>query len=213
MKDYSVRICFLLLLCVLLIGCAKQETPPPPKYEPEEKVITDVRKYFPADDQLTWEYEGFGNEYATFTRKVLHRQGNRVQISENNGGTVMGLVFDVSADAVTKTFSIPEHYDDRNILNEKANLNEIVLKTPLKVGGNWQNEGSKREVVGIDETVEVPAGRFERVVKIKITPLDHKQDHLQYEYYAENTGLILREFIAGDQKITSKLKSFEKLSK
>ncbi|MEW6064635.1 MAG: hypothetical protein ACOY3U_13100 [Bacillota bacterium] len=211
MRPVVARIFVYLMVCLTAVaGCAKKETPPSAQNKPKVDTIQDVSPYFPAEPQLTWEYEGFGNEYAAFTRKVLYRQGNRVQMSENNGGTVMGLVFDVSAQAVTKTFSVPEFYDERNILNEKANLQEVILKAPLRVGESWQNDGSKREVVSTGERVEVPAGKFEKVVKIKITPLEDKQDHEQFEYYAENTGLIMREFIAGDSRITSKLKSFKK---
>lgn len=206
----KVFICLLLGL-IVLTGCAKKVVPPPTAEKPKGEGIQDVSGYFPAEPKMTWEYEGTGNEYAGFTRRVMYSQGNKVQVSENNGGTVLGMVFDVAPLLVVKTYSRPEFYNDENLIEEKSNLQEVILKAPLKVGSAWKNQRDQREVVSINERVEVPAGTFNRVVKIKITSLEHKPEEGQlFEYYAEKTGLIMREFITSNDKITSKLKSFKK---
>lgn len=207
MRLQGKTLMMLMLLTGLLIftGCAKNQEPPPP-----EPVITDVRNYFPTEPALTWSYEGTGNEYASFTRRVLYRQENQVQMVEDNGGTRMGLVYKMTTDAITQTLALEEFYSDQNLLHEKSNRNQILLKAPLKAGATWQDSQDKREIISISETVQVPAGSFQNVVKIKITPLDPQQKHQLLEYYAPHTGLIMREFIADDYYVTSKLASFEK---
>lgn len=195
-----------LFLTIILLGCQKAPTPTNP---PAEDVITDVSTYFPIEAKLTWIFEGEGNEYASFTRRVMVQQVNRSQFAEDNGGTKMVMVYQVEPDKVKRTFFEPEFYSDKNMLNEAANQSEIILKGPLKVGSAWQDDKNKREVLGIREKVTVPAGTFENVVKIRITPLQgESQGSELFEYYAPNTGLILREFISGENfKVISKLKS------
>jgi hypothetical protein len=68
---------------LVLPGCYKQSDSP----TPQEKAINDVRIYFPTEQNLTWAYEGSGNEYAAFTRKVIYKEDSRVQIAQDNGGT------------------------------------------------------------------------------------------------------------------------------
>ena len=212
MRWSTVKGCICLLLGLLMLtGCVKKENPPNPAEKPMEKGIQDVSRYFPVESQLTWDYEGEGNEYAGFTRRVMHTQGNKAQVSEDNGGTVLGMVFEVTSSQVVKTYTKEEFYSDKNLLEEKPNLEEVILKAPLKVGATWKNERDQREVVSTSERVEVPGGTFHNVVKIKITSLEHPpEEGRQFEYYAENTGLILREFTVGEDKITSQLKSLKK---
>lgn len=186
----------------ILVGCAEQPGP-----APQEPAVTDVRSYFPTNPALTWTYEGIGNEYAAFTRKVLFQQDNQVQMAEDNGGTRMGQVYQVTAEAVIQTFSLEEYYTDNNLLGEKSNRHQILLKAPLIAGAVWQDGRDKREVLSINETVQVPAGTFSQVVKIKISSLDPQQEGRQFEYYAPHTGLIMREFIADNYTIASKLKT------
>jgi hypothetical protein len=186
-----------------LIGCAEQPEPTSP-----EPVITDMRIYFPTNPASTWSYAGYGNEFAAFTRKVLLKQGDQVQIMEDNGGTRMGQVYQVTAETVIQTYSTEEYYSDKNLLGEKSNRHLILLKAPLKAGAVWQDDRDKHEVLSINETVQVPAGTFSKVIKVKITSLDSQQEAWQFEYYAPHTGLIMREFMGKDYAIASKLKVF-----
>ncbi len=174
----------------------------------EITTISDVRAFFPTQPGLTWVFEGSGNEYASFTRTVIRSEGDRVQVNDNNEGTSMGKVFHVTSDAIVQEFSTEEFYSDKTLFNEKPNTHLVYLKAPLKGGALWQDCQGKREIVSINETVQVPAGSFQHVVKVKITPLNQKPANEQFEYYAAGTGLIMREFFSDGYVITSKLKSF-----
>lgn len=187
-------------------GCAKKPAPPAPAPEP---AITDVRGYFPTEPKLTWIYEGSGNEYAAFTARAMLREGERAQFSQDSGGTRMGLVYQVTAEAVTLLFSREEYYSDASLLGEKANRERLLLKAPLKAGATWESAQERREVAGIAENVAVPAGTYGNVVKVKVTSLAAQGGGHTFEYYAPNVGLVLREFITGQDKIVSRLKALK----
>lgn len=186
------------------VGCAKKPAPPPPT---PEAAVTDVRGYFPAEPKLTWVYEGSGNEYAGFTARAMLREGDRVQFSHNSGGTRLGQVYQVSAAEVTLLFSREEFYSDASLLAEKPNRHRVILKAPLKAGASWESAQERREVVGVSEAVQVPAGTYHNVVKIKVTSLAAQASGQTFEYYAPDIGLVLREFIAGQDRIVSRLKA------
>jgi hypothetical protein len=202
-----VRYLWMMLLCLsvgLHTGCQGSNAPVPPV----QQVVQDVSRYFPVDQNLLWVYEGEGNEYASFTRRVMYRRDDLVQMAEDNGGTRMAMVFRVVPEGVTKIFMIPEFYTEKNLLAESANRADQVLKAPLQVGTVWQEDQNLREVLSIDERVIVPAGTFTNVLKIRVTAKSQSGDQL-LEYYAPDVGLILREFTSeNNYKVSSKLKNF-----
>ena len=196
---------FLMLFNLLVFtSCAAQTGSSPEAVA----AMPDIRAFFPTQPGLTWVFEGSGNEYASFTRTVTRSEGDRVQVAENNDGTRSGKVFQVTDDALVQVFSTEEFYVDKTLFNEKPNRFQVYLKAPLKAGTLWQDCQEKREIVSINEKVQVPAGSFQNVIKVKITPLNQNPANEQFEYYAAGTGLIMREFFADGYVITSKLKSF-----
>ncbi|RYD05071.1 hypothetical protein N752_10895 [Desulforamulus aquiferis] len=202
----KTNILLLIIICLLVLsGCARQESPK------QVKKGKELEAYFPMEQDLTWQYEGEGNEYASFTRRVMYQEGDRLQIAEDNGGTKVALVYQVGDNEIAKLYSEPEFYTDENILQGPPNMHEVILKGPLEVGTTWQNERFKREIISVNEEVKVPAGNYGQVVKVKITSMElEASGSEQYEYYAENVGLIMREFIIDQEKIVSRLKSMTK---
>lgn len=188
-----------LLLMIIIPGCAKKE--------PEKPAAPELRTYFPLTQGSSWEYEGEGNEYASFTREVLFAEGNRGQIWENNGGTASTAVFETSADAVTRINSLPETYEPGNMLRQEPKENTPILKAPLEVGNKWTKDGVDREIVALDAVVSSPAGTFEDCLKIKITNTE-APEAVVYEYYKQNVGLVKREFISGETTVTSTLAKY-----
>lgn len=228
-----IRLSFIVLFIsiFLLSGCTKVEQPPiqeskqneittpemtpkkPPEKtrvttpapEPAKEVVPIVKPgdFFPLVVGSTWEYLGEGNEYASFNRKVLFTSGNLAQIREDNGGTVSAAVFKISPEAVSRVFFMGEAYDDQmNYLNTSSNENIIILKTPLQVGTKWTEPNGTREIVDINATIATPAGSFTQCLKVKIS----NENSTLYEYYKKGVGMVKREFISGDTKVSSSLK-------
>lgn len=216
-RFFFMIIAAVLTLAVVLSGCTvpREKTPgPPDKQRVEQSAKEPVKEpaaqpekkagdYFPHTVGSTWQYRGEGNEYASFIRKVLYTKGNRAQLSEDNGGTVSAAVFEISGDAVTRIFSRGEEYDGTNYLDEQPSQSVVILKAPLKAGTKWEVPGGTREIVDVDATVDTPAGRFGDCIKVKITDSD-----ITYEYYKDGVGLVMREFISGDTRVTSTLEKF-----
>ena len=209
---------FLLSSVLLLAGCTKSAQPPVPESkqsepttpektaepEPVKEVVPDakVADFFPVVAGSTWEYQGDGNEYASFSRKILFASGNLAQIREENGGTVSASVFKITSETVTRIFFLGEAYESTNYLKSASNENLVILKTFLKVGTKWTEPNGTREIVDLKATVTTPAGNFTQCLKIKIS----NKDSTSYEYFKSGIGMVQREFISGDTKITSSLK-------
>lgn len=209
-------ILLLILTLVVLGGCqaaqnpanntpgnsvpGNNQAPPPPQELP--------RDYYPLTAGSHWEYEGAGNEYASFTRKVLFAKDNRAQVSEDNGGTVATRVIE-STDAYVKVVYVEfEDYQPKNLLETgyTANANDILLAAPVKAGSTWAGTNADKQMIAVDATVDTPAGRFENCIKVKLPG----QDNTIYQYYKKGVGLVRQEFIAANgDTVTSTLKKYE----
>jgi|GEM_PF-430934 len=195
----------------------------PEGYEEVEKILKDnpiqtidkcgveapeqlsLKNFFPASVGSTWKYLGEGNEYASFMRKALFRDGDRVQLSEDNGGTVSAAVFKVTDKEILRTFLRGEEYDQKNLMKEKANDATVILKAPLKAGTKWKNSGDSREIVAIDAVVETPAGKFTDCIKVSIKT----ENSTMYEYFKAGAGMVKREFVSEGLTVTSTLEQYE----
>lgn len=166
----------------------------------------ELSDFFPLALGYTWEYQGEGNEYASFNKKVVFSNNDIYQIREDNGGTVSASVFNVSSSDITRVFFIGEAYGEDNYLNNEPNEEVTILKAPLKVGSKWQEPNGIREIGSINETVSTPAGTFSDCIKVIIS----SDDSIVNEYYKEGVGMVKREFISGETKVTSSLKKFSK---
>lgn len=172
--------------------------------QPGQESVKKPGDYLPLTAGSTWEYQGVGNEYASFTREVLYTSGKSAQLREDTGGTVAAIVAQTSDEAITQVFFQEEAYGTENKLSSPPNRNKVILKSPLAVGTKWPDSDGAREIVAVKASVTSPAGKFTDCLKVKIsTP-----NSTMYEYYQPGVGLVKREFIAGDSKITSTLKKY-----
>lgn len=189
------------LRIVIIETEAKDGDNSPEAQEPEELSIKD---YFPLAEGSTWKYSGEGNEYASFNREVLFVVGNRAQVSENNGGTVSASIFQIEVDHIIRTFFRGEEYDGNNLLDEEANDDLVLIKSPVEVGTKWKTSTGVREIIQTDAVVGTPAGTFEDCIKVEITT----EHSIMYEYYKEGVGLVKREFISEGLTVTSTLEEY-----
>jgi hypothetical protein len=161
--------------------------------------------FFPISKGSTWQYLGEGNEYASFSRKVLFLEGNRAQFVEDNGGTVSASIFKVTEDQIIRTFFQGEEYNQTNLLDKESNDNLAILKTPLKAGTKWETLRDVREIVDIDATVVAPAGTFEDCIKVSIK----SENSTMHEYFKAGIGMVKREFESEGMVVTSTLEKYD----
>jgi hypothetical protein len=212
----------LLLITSVTLGCtAKQpETPEPaptptptqPK-PPEETPVTpppveeekDISQYMPMKLGYVWQYEGEGNEYASYTLRVEYQENNRYQLTEDNGGSVIADIYEVRDDSIVHVYRIGESYDHKNLLKQTNNLEEILIKQPIQVGNKWVSEENSYEIIDTKATITVPYGTFKDCLVVKRTYKDGSESYLNYK---EGIGLVQSEFRSGDFKVFSRLKNF-----
>ncbi len=219
MKKLKVIITIALIIAIFsfFIGCQLVQGPngaigdpdngetPTPTPTPEA-IEDDVSTYLPIKVGNYWEYEGEGNEYASFTQEIIYGENGRFQMMNDNGGTVMANVIEVTQDSIVNTYREGEIYDKRNVLNKPSNLNIIILKRPLAVGNTWVSEENIYEIIKTDETVEVPAGTFDNCIVVRITFKDGNEG---FAYYRKDVGLVRSDFVLGEAEIiTSRLKAY-----
>ncbi|MFW6027131.1 MAG: hypothetical protein ACOCRX_12420, partial [Candidatus Woesearchaeota archaeon] len=178
--------------------------------EKEEISETSMFKaYFPLLQGMEYSYAGEGIEFAPFERKIMFVEDKHLQLTDDNGGTVVVKIYKLSEQKVTQIFSKSEFYEDDNLIpdvKENEDKNDIILKAPLEVGNSWSSNKKNREIVAVDQKVKVPAGTFYQVVKIKISHQD--SENTGYDYFAPNIGLIKRDYVGEKFKIKSELESF-----
>lgn len=189
---------FVLMLCVPLFGCNKLPAEEPP-------VTLGLKDFFPLSEGSTWQYRGEGNEYASFNRKVVFHEGDRVQIIEDNGGTVSASIFKTGEDEILRTFFQGEEYEEMNLLDQDDNDSLVILRTPLKVGTRWETAEGVREIAAMDAVVDTPAGKFEDCIKVSIK----LQYSTLYEYFKAGVGMVKREFTSEGMMVTSTLEKYE----
>lgn len=191
-KEFFFLLILFLAGCLTLTACSKAEPPKP-------------ADFFPMTKGSFWEYEGEGNEFASFTREVLFTDSGRAQLRENNGGTVTASVIEATETAVIRVFSRAEAYGEENYMEKQATENTVLLKAPVEVGTKWEVQDGIKEITDVNATVTTPAGKFEKCVAVTA----NYGESTIVEYYKAGIGLVKREFTSGDIKVTSSLKRYE----
>lgn len=186
---------FLLLFTTGTIGCSNSDN-------------NEIRAFFPITVGSNWHFEGSGNEFAEFNQFVSYRLDDKVQFNIVNPGTSSKAIYTISEDAITRILLEHESYEDENLLEIgfEANDNTIILRTPLKEGTTWEVPGGTREIVAVNANIITPAGNFTDCIKIKC--LYDDSESINYEYYQRNVGLVKKEFIDNEFKVTSSLKEY-----
>lgn len=180
-------------------------SPTPQQGQQQQKPQQLLAAYFPLTVGSTWSYLGEGNEYASFTRKVVFARGRRGQLEEDNGGTVIATVYEITDDAIIRVYHSGEAYEVGDLLDrikDSESDQVVILRTPMQVGTTWQNnDHEKRTITATDAVVETPAGKFENCIVVKI----EGEDSTLHEYFKEGIGMVLREFESEGYRVTSTL--------
>lgn len=195
--------------CKPLISPDKVSQPQPQPREVQQAPVkpstpVNLEVYFPATVGSVWQYQGEGNEYATFQRKVLFREGNRAQLQDDNGGTLHDNITEFRPEGLVRTFNQASTGQTKNLLATSPTEQTYLLITPLQVGTKWNVPEGLREVVDVNATVATPAGTFHKCIQVQIT----SQDSVVNEYYASGIGLVKQDYQAGDQVVTSLLAQY-----
>lgn len=183
--------------------------------ETEVEVVEDIdgvsqnlSDWLPRLDNVIYNYEGFGNEFASFNWTPQFNQENYYQLAKDNSGTTVVDIYEYTDEEVVHVFSRPETYFRDNFTKigttEKYKVNEVILKRPIVVGTNWTTDDASYEITAVDKEISVPAGDY---TTIEVT-IDY-EDFMIKRYYAENVGLIYEWTETEGLEVESKLSDIQ----
>lgn len=148
-----------------------------------------VQDYFPSKPIIKQFSGGFENGGYKHIIDIINK--DKVQVKQLDTATAAILIYQVSEKDIRLIFKNEEpdgkfKKDYMGIV--KSNVDEIILKSPLKVGTKWaDNSEGKYEITGINVEVKTPVGSFPTVeVTLLRGGLEIKM------YYAKELGLLKR---------------------
>lgn len=213
-KRILILVLVICLAFTFFTGCSRdkakqeeQENPQveTPQEEPEKPGLT-VKDVYPLSEGDYWKFAGTGNEYAPFEQKVLFREGDRVQLQNATGGTVMAMIYEFKEGELRVVYSLEEFYEEENILDRENTMEEIILKEPIQVGNTWQSGGKDYKIEALDAQVETPAGNFEDCVKVTVNAKEFNSESIVF--YKPGLGLVKQEYIADEYHIVQELEEY-----
>ena len=196
--------------CVTLLtltGCKNgaASSPNPSSEDSEKPAQLQVSDYFPITENTRYDYQGKGNEYASYVVYNDYTSENQVQQRIDNGGTVVARVISLSNGKLIQTYSSGEAYHRENELDQTGD-EEILLEEPIAKGTAWTlKDGSTRTITNASVPVSTPSGKYD-AVEVTTEGTDGKTT----QYYAKDVGLIQTVYDAGESQISSSLRSVEK---
>ncbi len=204
----------LLMICAFLLiftGCKNGGTPTPdtsssiPESSLQSAGSLKVSDYFPIEENISYTYQGEGNEYASYTVYNDYTSANQVQQRIDNGGTVVAKVISISDGKLVQTFSRGETYHRQNYMN-KTDETEILLMEPIAAGTSWTLEdGSTRTITGLSVPVSTPSGDYD-AIEVTTEGANNAARH----YYVKDVGLVKVVYPLGDTEVSSTMSSVQK---
>lgn len=159
--------------------------------------------FFPFRENTRYEYEGEGNEYASYTVLTEFILSDTVQQRINNGGTEIVKVFRAAEGKVTELLSIGETYYRENFL--AANYfdgGRILLAGPIEEGASWAFDGGTKTITDTAFDIATPTGNYKAV---EVTTADAEGEVFGLDYWAAGIGLVKSVYDPGGEEISSTL--------
>lgn len=195
------------LLSIMMLFLAACNNPETPGNEDNDQEISTVEDYFPFIENVHYQYNGYGNEYAEYETYVDFINDGAMQTRTVNPGTESVSVYVIEDGVLKRVYNQGEVYY-RYDYTDARKTEEILIKGPIEVGTSWKlDDGSNRSITSVDATVEVPYGTF-KALEVTTTG----KDSVTKQYYASGIGLIKQEFISNNdtsEAISSQLASVE----
>ncbi len=220
-KMKNIKVIGIILVLVLLSGCSKNNqnnlnnqtlSPQPTVNAPSENVGEEdtentlfLEDYFPLAANTVYEYEGAGNEYASYYRVIdyIDKNSKRLQTRSNNGGTETVRVLEIKDGKLTVLTTINECYYRENIM-EKAVAGsdlEVLLMEPLVEGTTWNlADGRKRTITSTKADITTPYGSYQA---LEVTTED--DEGVAKDYYGYQVGLVKSIYTSQGMEVTSTL--------
>ena len=170
-------------------------------------VTTTAKDYFPIKSNTVFVYQGYGNEYASYTRYTDYANSTTQQFRINNGGTETVNVYEYTTYGVRLRYTSNECYYRENFLGKTANRSEYLIKDPIIKGTSWTlSDGSKRSITNTNATVKTDINTY--IGALEITTINGT--NMTKDYYVKDIGLVKSvHYLEGGYAIISSLKQIK----
>lgn len=180
-----------------------------PNETTDSGINQDLTAWLPRLENVTYHYEGSGNEFAEYTKFPQFNQDAYYQTTSFNGGTALVEIYEYRDEEVVRVFEKGETYFRDNFADIgtfKINQEEeILLKLPLEVGHSWESNDTTFEITSVDHEITVPAGTY-KTIEVTATI---EEDIVIKRYYADGVGLVSDHYQDGDVVVESNLREIE----
>ena len=196
MKKSIFLVLYVLALIIALVLCKEYN-----------KTTGTARDYYPIKENTVFVYQGYGDEYASYTRYTDYTDSIKQQLRTNNGGTETVNVYEYTKDGIKNIFTKNVCRYRENFLNETANKDEYLIKNPIRVGTTWTlSDGSKRSITSVNATVSTDLKEFTGALEVTTI----KDSNKTQDYYVKDIGLVKSVYkIYGGDTVTSSLKEIK----
>lgn len=175
--------------------------------EQTEQATIVLGDYFFTEQDLRLNYAGEGYAHADKITWVAHKNGNIVQHMDQSAATTIAKVYEIGEDEITFIYAQEESYDEEDYTQvEERNRNKVVLKSPIEVGNQWEDEEMTYEIEAVNESLTVPFGTFE---VIRVREKNKNGESESVNYYTERFGLIKSIFTGDNYEVIVELESVE----
>lgn len=127
-------------LALLSAGCAAQPAVPPGA--PPKAAVAELDRYLPLENDTVFSYETYIEETNERGIAVFEIKRPRAELAE------LSL-----AGQVRKRY----YFEPAGV---RSSHGGYLLKSPLSLGAEWTGDDGKVKVTGVDQSVDVPAGKF-----------------------------------------------------
>lgn len=169
--------------------------------------VPKAKDYFPMKPNAVYYYQGYGNEYASYTRYTDFTNSTRQQFRVDNGGTETVNVYEYTAYGVKLRYSKSEIYYRESFLNKTANRSDYIIKNPIRKGTSWTlSDGSKRSITSTNAVVKTPLKKYTGALEITTVKGKSKTK----DYYVKGVGLVKSVYyLEGGYTVSSSLKQIK----
>ncbi|MEW8973108.1 MAG: GerMN domain-containing protein [Tissierellaceae bacterium] len=196
---------FIILIFIIgIVGCKPTIGNGDGEVEALNETNPTISDYYPFLANTIFKYDGIGNEFAEQEAYFEFIEGNRAQLKIMNPGTHVVKVLELKDDSLREVYYEGEFYHMENLLSIGENTDNILLKTPLEVGNQWQTpEGYTRSITQIDKEIKTP---FKTLKALEVTT-DLGEGRVQKQYYAKGIGFVANIYEDNGEIIETLLRS------
>ncbi|MDR7870628.1 MAG: GerMN domain-containing protein [Tissierellaceae bacterium] len=203
MKKKNILI-LILIFVVTIVGCKPTIGSKEVDTDNTSNPVLTISDYFPFKEDTVYDYEGIGNEFAEQKTYLEFIEGNRAQLKILNPATNVVKVLEYGDGELSEVYYEGEFYHIENLLNNKGEKNNILLKEPIEIGNSWTTpDGYNRSITGLDVEIKTPMDTF---TSLEVTT-DLGEGKVQKHYYARDIGLVASIYEEGSNKVETLLKS------